>query len=105
MENEIRDLRLWRHDLEGMGIMGIPERVRDLEEARHQEALKNVEFRLTVQALKEGMNELSTTIKEFHGDLAVLRKLFIACIGLITLSILLPPELVTKLVELVLKVL
>jgi hypothetical protein len=105
MDNEISELRRWRHDLEGMGIMGIPERVKELEEARHQEALKNVEFRLTIQTLKEGMSELSTTIKAFHGDLATIRKLFVVCIILVTFSILLPTEVITSLIQLVLKVL
>lgn len=97
MDDEIKELRNWRHTLEGEGIMGIPNRVKELEEARHQEALKNVEFGLTIVALKEGMSELSATIKDFHGDLAAIRRLFMISLCLVVISILLPPDIMTSL--------
>lgn len=101
--DEILELRRWRHDLEGHGIMSAMERIKALEDARHQEALKNVEFRITITTLKEGMAELSNTIRAFHGDLATLRRLFVGCICLITLSILLPPEIIINLINFITK--
>jgi hypothetical protein len=103
MDDEIRELRRWRHDLEGMGIMGVPERVKDLEVARHQEALANVRLESTISALKEGMSELSNTIKGFHGDLAGLRRMFMISIIVITASLVIPPDMVSNAVQLLIK--
>ena len=102
-DEEIRELRRWRHDLEGMGIMGVPERVKDLEVARHQEALANVRLESTISALKEGMSELSNTIKGFQGDLAGLRRMFMISIIVITASLVIPNDMVSNAVQLLIK--
>ena len=104
-DEEIKELRRWRHDLEGMGIMGIPERVKDLEVSRHQEALVNVRLESTIAALKDGMGELSNTIKGFHSDIAGLRRMFMLSILAITVSLVLPPELISHIIQLISKLL
>jgi len=91
---EIKELRLFRHDVEGRGIMNLPERVSALELSKHENALKDQRQTIVVESLQAGMTELSDTIKSVHKDLQGVRKLFTVAICVVIVSILLPDDII-----------
>lgn len=109
VEEEIKELRRFRHDLEGLGIMKVPAKVEELEKAVHRDEIDNIRTAATLDALKEGFTRLSKAIEGFHSDIRDVREEVTnavgkiktwAVIGIVTLSIstLLPDEVMTSLV-------
>ena len=94
IKSEIKELRLFRHDVEGRGIMSLPDRVAKLEMDRHENALKDQRQTIVVESLQAGMAELSDTIKSVHRDLQGVRKLFTVAICVVIVSILLPDDII-----------
>ena len=102
---EIKELRLFRHDVEGRGIMNLPERVSALELAKHEDALKDQRQTIVVESLQSGMKELSETIKSVHKDLQGVRRLFTVAICVVIVSILLPDDIIQQGLSILLRVL
>ena len=73
VEDEVKELRRWRHDLEGMGIMQVPLKVDKLEALAQKDALDNVRMVQTVDTLKEGFAQLRDAIQGFHADISKVR--------------------------------
>jgi hypothetical protein len=72
-EEEVRELRRWRHDLEGMGIMQVPGKVDKLEALAQKDALDNVRIVNTIDTLKDGFTQLKDAIQGFHSDIRQVR--------------------------------
>lgn len=110
VEEEIRDIRKWRHDLEGRGVMSLPERVQELERARHTQDMEGVRLETTIHTLTIGFDKVQRAIEGFHSDIKLTRESFTTEIGkirmyiftaLITLIVsnLIPQEALTALVS------
>lgn len=110
LEEEIRELRRFRHDLEGLGILKLPAKVEELEKAVHLDAIESIRTANTLDTLKDGFTRLSMAIEGFHGDIKDVRKEVTeavgkiktwAIIGIVTLSIsaLLPDEITSSLLH------
>lgn len=73
VEEEVKELRKWRHDLEGMGIMQVPLKVDKLEAIAQKDALDNLRIVNTVDTLKDGFAQLRDAIQGFHSDIRQVR--------------------------------
>jgi lipoate-protein ligase A len=114
VEEEIKELRRFRHDLEGRGIMSLPERVVDLEKSAQREALDNLRMETAIDALKEGFIQLRVAIEGFHKDVSTVRsEVTVALqktqrwvvIGIVTLSLsaLLPEPVMNSVIAAIVK--
>ena len=115
VEEEIRSLRLFRHDLEGRGIMSIPDRVAELEKAKHNRDIDSVRLEATIQTLTVGFDKVQRAIEGFHTDIKAtrdaftaeisqIRKYIFAALLALILSNLVPQELLSSLVASMLKI-
>ena len=110
-QEEIRRLRDWRHNLEGMGIQSIPERVKELERTAQREAIDSTRLEATISTLKQGFDSLRNSIDGFHVELKETRDSFAREVGgvkrwaivaviAISLSSLMPEAVITQLINL-----
>jgi len=109
MDEEIRELRRWRHDIEGRGIMGLPERVAELEKSAHKEAINAAHLVSTIDTLKQGFLDIRRSIDGFHvevgvikesvsGELKRVKHLALIGVAILSLSSLMPEALVSQLI-------
>ena len=109
VEEEIKELRRFRHDLEGMGILTMPAKVEELQRAVHKDELDSIRTAATLETLKDGFTRLSKAIEGFHADIKDVRTEVTsavgkiktwAVIGIVTLSVstLLPDQAMTALI-------
>ena len=115
VEEEIKTLRLFRHDLEGRGLMNLPERVAILEEAKHSRDIDSAKLEATIQTLTIGFDKVQKAIEGFHADIKAtreaftteisqIRKYIFAALITLVLSNLIPQELLSALMTAFLRV-
>jgi hypothetical protein len=96
VKDEIKELRRWRHDLEGMGIQSVPAKVDELYAAKHRNDLNDAEDKHMMDNLTGSVNALESSIQEIRQDFKALKKgAILAIVGVITAQVLPPDILVT----------
>lgn len=101
LKSEIAELRRWRHDLEGMGIMRVIADVELLKDKNHKNNIYDIQEKALMDNLTKAVSSVENSVQEIRRDFQAVKKgAILTVIGLISVQVL-PPNVISVIFQFV----